>query len=318
MHYFKPLIQFIVKTPSPLAGLGLAIASLGLCWDSVANLNGMGQVTAALIASCIILPLLLKFLFTPSLLKQELQHPVAGSVIPTLPMATMVVANAIALYSLQAGQIISWLAIILHIIFLASFVFYRSKSFNIKQILPSWFIPPIGIVLAIVTHPGGLPTLFANLLLLFGLISYTILLPIILYRLLFSGPLDNGQKPILIILATPASLLLLAYFTVTTQANFFLVGLLLTIAILMTLYAYIAFFKLLRLPFMPSYTAFTFPLVAGAITLFKTQHFLLETGMSMQWAAAIEQLAYVELIIASAMVVYVALRFIQNFKIKTH
>ena len=318
MSYFKSFNQFIANIPSPLAGLALAIASLGLCWDSVANLNGSVQIMAALVASCIILPLLLKFLFNPSLLKQELKHPVASSLIPTLPMAMMVVANAIALFSLQIGQIICWLALILHFFFLASFIFYRSKSFNFKQILPSWFIPPIGLVLAVVTHPGGLPPLFAKQLLLLGLISYAMLLPIILYRLLFSGPLDNNQKPILIILATPASLLLVGYLAITAQPTPLLFGVLLILAILMTLYAYIAFFKLLRLPFMLSYSAFTFPLVVGAIALFKTSHFLLKEGVSAQWIEAIKVLANIELIIASGMVIYVAFRFIQKFHIKAN
>lgn len=303
----------LCKIPSPLSGLALAIASLSLCWENVLHFNNTIQILGALLASLILIPLLLKFLFNPSLLKQDLQHPVAGSMIPTLAMAIMLVANALAFYFLQLAQIISWFAIFLHLYFLCAFIFYRSKSFNFKQILPSWFIPPIGLVLAIVMHPGGLSPFFTHILLVIGLVSYAILLPIVLYRLLFSGSLDNSQKPIITILATPASLLLVAYFASTTQPNELLFGILLGVAVLMTAYVYVAFINLLRLPFSPVYSAFTFPLVVGAIALFKTSQFLLKEGVDIKWVTLTTQLANIELLIASMMVLYVSFRYIQKF-----
>lgn len=300
---------YLCKIPSPLSGLALALASLGLGWESAIHADGLAQILGATLASVILILLFLKFIINPSILNKELQHPIAGSVIPTLPMATMVVANTIGLYNLSVGQAISWLAIILHLCFLIAFVFYRIKNINLKQILPSWFIPPIGLVLATVTHPGGLPAALSNTLLILGLLSYAILLPIILYRLLFLGPLDNNQKPTMAILATPASLLLIVYLTVTTDINMFLFFALMIIAILMTLYVYFAFINLLKLPFSPAYSAFTFPLVVSAIALFKLNAFSLQKGIHIPWI----QLANLELFIATIMVFYVIYRYIIYF-----
>ena len=85
------------------------------------------------------------------------------------------------------------------------------------------------------------------------------------------------------------------------------------VALLMTLFVYFAFIKLLRLPFTPAYSAFTFPLVIGATALFKTTDALLENGFNTQVVQIIERLANVELMIATLMVGYVSLRYIVHF-----
>lgn len=301
---------YLRKIPSPLSGLALALASLGLGWESAINSDGFAQILGATLASFILILLFLKFIINPNILKKELQHPIAGSIIPTLPMATMVVANTIGVYNLNVGQAISWLAIILHSCFLIAFVFYRKKTINLKQVLPSWFIPPIGLVLATVTHPGGLPEVMNNTLLVLGLLSYAVLLPIIVYRLIFLGPLDNNQKPTIAILATPASLLIIVYLTVTTEINMLLFSVLIIIATLMTLYVYFAFMSLLKLPFTPAYSAFTFPLVVSAMALFKSNPLLLQEGSNIPWG----QLANIELYIATIMVTYVTYRYLNYFQ----
>ncbi len=313
IYKFKNINNYLCNIPSALAGLALGISSLGLCWENNVNLQGAGQMFGAIVASCILLPLFFKFLFNPHLLKQDLQHYVGGSVAPTIAMATMVVANNIALYYFQLGQVISLLAIILHLCLLAMFIFYRSKNFKFEHILPSWFIPPIGLVIALIMYPGGISPPLAELILQFGLLSYALLLPVVLYRLLFSEKFCDHEKPILVILATPASLLLAAYFVAATEPSYLMIAILAPLALVMTLFAYFAFIKLLRLPFTPAYSVFTFPLVVGATALFKTSQFLLEDGFNMQVVVIIEQLAYLELVIATLMVIYVSMRYMLYF-----
>lgn len=313
MNNANKINTYLCHVPSALAGLALAIGSLGFCWENVADLHGIGLILGAVVASLMLLPIFLKYLFNLHLLKEDLQHPIAGSVLPTLAMATMVFANNISEYSLPIAQVISWLAIILHLLFFGYFVFYRSRHFIFKQILPSWFIPPIGLALPIITHPGGLPSAFADSFLFLGLISYAVLLPVVVYRLLFSEQLTDNEKPIVVILATPASLLLLSYL-VGTQLSYGLIVVLLVLAILMTFYAYFALIKLLKLPFTPAYSVFTFPLVVGAIALFKMNQFLLKEGFSMLWVDITLQLAQIELMIASAIVLYVTACYVLKYR----
>lgn len=312
-NQFIRLNHYFCNIPTAASGLALAIASLGLSWEHFIPLQGKAQILGASIAACIITLLLLKFIFNPHLFKQDLQHPIAGTVIPTLAMALMVISNSIALYDLQIGQVVSWLAIVLHLYFLGYFIFSRSKAFQFQQILPSWFIPPIGLVLALITHPGGLAPAFIHFIFGLGLLSYAVLLPIVLYRLLFGSVLTDNEKPIIVILATPASLLLLAYLVTTSQPNYLLLGCLFVLALSMTLYIYLVFKSLLRLSYTPAYSAFTFPLVVGAVALMKMSEFLLEKGFATHWVNITEQLANIELAIASAMVLYVTVRYLPHF-----
>jgi len=308
--------QFFKNIPSPLSGLALAVASLGLGWDSLVHLDKVAQISGSLFASLIVIALFLKYIFNPNILKQELTNPVAGSVIPTLSMATMVIANTISIFSFQIGQITSWFAIILHFLFFIYFFYQRVDNFNLKQVLPSWFIPPIGIVLAIVTHPGGLPDILNNGLLYLGFISYALLLPIVLYRLIFLDKLNDNQKPIVTILAAPASLLLVAYLAANHLPNYILLYGLLIIATIMTLTVYFTLSNLLRISFSPTYSAFTFPLVVSAIALIKTSQLLLEKKESNALInIIITQLGIIELIIASAMVIYVIFKYLSVIRL---
>lgn len=94
IYQLKAINSIFCRTPSALAGLALGIASLGLCLENITLLQGIAQPFAALLASCLLLPLFSKFLFNPELLKEDLQHPLSASLSPIIAMATMVVILA--------------------------------------------------------------------------------------------------------------------------------------------------------------------------------------------------------------------------------
>ena len=309
MNRFKTINSYLNKMPIALSGLALAIASLSSIWDNFIGGDGQIQLLGSVVASCILMLLFFKYLFNVELLKRELQHPVAGSVAPTYTMAMMLVANNIATYYFKLGEILSFIAIFIHGYFFLCFVYYRIKDFTFSEMSPSWFIPPIGIVLAVTTFPGGLDIDFAQQLLYFGFISYAILLPLVLYRWFFLGTLSDGEKPFFVILATPPSLLLISYLEITTQANYLFVWGLVMFATLMTFCVYLALVKLVRLPFTPAYSAFTFPLVISAIALFKTKAFLLMEGFPTSLVSFTANFAAVQLVIASLIVGYVCVRY---------
>ncbi|MGS0730467.1 C4-dicarboxylate ABC transporter, partial [Shewanella sp. 0m-11] len=74
----------VSRLPSPMAGLALAIGSLGWAWESMMpSFGGQAQLAGASIASVMLLMLVAKFVLHPKVLMQELTHPVVGSVIPT-------------------------------------------------------------------------------------------------------------------------------------------------------------------------------------------------------------------------------------------
>ena len=303
------------RLPSPIGGLALAIASLGWAWDNILpQYNGLGQTTGTLIASALLSALLGKFLLHPKVLKEELTHPVVGSVIPTFAMALMVVSNTLWHHNPFAGKYLWLIAIGIHLIFLGMFVYYRALDFKLEQMVPSWFVPPIGIIVAAVSFPSDGYHWLATATLMFGMGCYLIMLPLMLYRLIFCPQIPDAAKPTIAILAAPASLSLAGYLTIIEHPSETVVTLLLTIAVLMTSIIYLAFFHLLKLPFSPGYAAFTFPMVIGATALLKTYQWMLTRyGMS-NIAMGVEIIAITELIIASVIVAYVSYKYIDHYR----
>ena len=307
----------LARIPTPVAGLALAIASLGWCLENAAPLAQYAKWTSAWIASLMLLSLALKFIRHPRLLRDDLAHPVVGSVVPTAAMGWMVISHSLGQWNALLGQGLWQLAIAMHTTFLACFIYHRAKDFALHHMVPSWFVPPVGLIVADVAFPGGAMRPLAEAIFYFGLLAYAVMLPAMLYRLIFCQDVPDLAKPTIAILAAPASLSLAGYLTVAEEPSMLLVGLLAGIAVLMTLLIYVAFLHLLRLPFNPGYAAFTFPMVIGATALFKLAHQLRLWGLAPDELAWISQLAQLELVIATLVVGYVSLRYLHHYRPST-
>ncbi|ELR63353.1 Tellurite resistance protein [Photobacterium marinum] len=304
----------VAGAPTPMAGLALGIASLGWCWENAADLNGYGQLTGAAIASLLLMVLLVKFICHPKLLWDDLTHPVVGSVVPTFAMALMVVSKAVGQYFPLTGQALWLVAVALHLVFLLLFAYHRVSEFELHHMVPSWFVPPIGIIVADVSFPGGELHQLAEGLLYFGMVAYAVLLPLMVYRLIFCHEIPDAAKPTIAIMAAPASLSLAGYLTVAVEPSPLVIGLLAGIAVLMTFVIYLAFYRLLRLPFSPGYAAFTFPMVISATALFKAAAWMAGMGLESHYVGQVLMLAKAELFIATLVVGYVALRYLAYYR----
>jgi len=310
----KWIKNVVVGAPTPMAGLALAIASLGWCWENILDSQGYAQWGSAAIASVLLVTLMFKFLFHGHLLRQDLAHPVVGSVVPTFAMGTMVVSNSVHHFFPALGNALWLAAVVLHFVFLVSFLYHRFQNFELHHMVPSWFVPPVGIIVADVSFTGSLllkPV--ADFALMFGLIAYAVMLPMMIYRLMFTHEVPDAAKPTIAIMAAPASLSLAGYLTVSNHPSPVIIGLLFGIAVLMTAIIYLAFFKLMRLPFSPGYAAFTFPMVIGATALFKTASWMESVNVAAEYVEQVRWLAGFELFVATIVVGYVAIRYYFNY-----
>lgn len=308
----KTLNRILSNLPTPVCGLALGIASLGWCWDNFDFLSGKGQFIGAVVASMILLAVLFKFIKQPKSLLNDLKHPVVGSVVPTFTMCTMVISNSLGQWNLYIGDALWLIAVLIHIIFLITFVYHRVQNYSLNHMVPSWFVPPVGLIVADVAFSGSTilePIAIATLS--FGLLMYAIFLPLMIYRILFCHQIPDDAKPTIAILAAPASLSLAGYLTVIDDPSPIVIAVLMGIALLMTLVIYMAFFHLLRLPFSYGYAAFTFPMVIGATALFKISDWMRYINMKPQYVEQIFNLACLELFIATLIVIYVCIRYFQ-------
>lgn len=310
---FKTLHYKVRGLPTPLAGLALGIASLGWCMENALPLGGWWQTAGALIGLILLGFLLIRFAAHRDTLKTDLKHPVVGSIVPTYAMCLMVVSKTAGHWLPEAGVAIWCLAVALHLAALGIFVWNRLKEPSLELMVPSWFVPPIGIVVADVTFPEVAALLpLAKLLFWAGAAAYAVLLPLMIYRLFFLPEVPNGAKPTIAILAAPASLLLAGYLTVEKDPSLLLVALLFGIAVLMTTVIYFAFWRLLRLQFSPGYAAFTFPMAIGATALYKLSNLVAGWPEGLHYAEQIRILAHVELAVAAMVILYVSVLYAKN------
>ena len=301
--------------PTPLAGLALGIASLGWCMENALPLYGWGQTIGAMIGAFCIGFLIIRFLAHADTLWADLKHPVVGSIVPTFAMCLMVISQTVGHWSPTAGIAVWLIAVVLHLAALVVFMVWRLRDPKLEYMVPSWFVPPIGIVVADVTFPGIQAFLpLAQGLFWMGAFAYAILLPLMIYRLFFLPEVPNGAKPTIAILAAPASLLLAGYLTVVPEPSLLLCGLLFGIAILMTVVIYFAFWRLLRLQFSPGYAAFTFPMAIGATALYKLSNLAGSFDADAGYALQLRYLAHFELIVATVVITYVAVLYAKNLR----
>ena len=306
------MIKRVRALPTHVAVLELGISSLGWSMENALALNGWGQLIGAGIAVILLSLLLTRFVFHVDTLITDLRHPVLGSIVPTFAMATMVVSKAVGNYFPTVGEYLWLAAVIVHLLFLCAFIVFRLKERQIEHMVPSWFIPPVGIIVADVACPSPAWFGFAQILLTIGIVSYAVMLPAMIYRFMFYAQVAGAAKPTIAILAAPASLSLAGLLTVVKDPSPLLCAVLLGIAVLMTVVIYLSLFKLLRLPFSPGYAAFTFPLAIGATALYKMSNLVGQYEIGAFYAWELRMLAHVELVIATCIISYVAILFVKH------
>ncbi|MCV5274636.1 C4-dicarboxylate ABC transporter, partial [Escherichia coli] len=118
--------------------------------------------------------------------------------------------------------------------------------FKMSNIVPSWFLYPVGLISSSLAGSQFGHNLFSETLAIMCIGIYFFMLPLVLYRLVFFGSLPRRARPTLAIMAAPVNLSLAAYLVNFPQPDPILTGALAGIAITMTLLIYLCYFRLLR------------------------------------------------------------------------
>lgn len=259
-------MTFIKQIPIPMAGLILAIVSLGN-YMIQQRLPILGT-TFVWIAILLLVLLTIRVFIDFQSIQNDFKNPMIAAVAPTFTMATFGVAvylnSFIALQSL--ASILWYGAIILHLAFIAYFTFHFvfKRDLTIDSLYPSWFITYIGIGVITLTSPS-FNLLIGQIFLVLALINYVVLIPLMLYRVFKTTYNEKPALPLLTILTAPTSLCLAGYITIAETPNFVFVLILFIISQAFYLIALYYLPNVWRLSFYPSFSAFTFPLVITAI-----------------------------------------------------
>lgn len=333
-------LQAYLKTVAlPKAGLTLGILALGNLWANLLPTAAGGWIRwiCGLLALCFFLQIVGKFLWHPQVVfKEDMANPVVAPVSATIYMTLMQFATYLA--ALGSGGtssgatataasggvdwwhaialVVWWFAVVSNLLLMV-WITYRfvckAPGLQIQQVFPTWFVGYIGIVVAAATsgtlgvQAVGRPIFWV------GFVFYLLLFPLVTYRAL-RHPLPEPVRPSLAIYTAPASLILVgyatAYSTASMQPNKWFILVLAILAQVFFVVVLAILPRLLRLPFYPSYSALTFPLVITATGLWQTLQVFSAQGTPLP--AWLEWVQLAETIFATVIVLYVACRFLGN------
>ena len=302
-------MEKIKRVPLAISGVILGMAALGNLLQSYGE--GIRLIFGG-VAFVLLLLLLCKAIFFPQVLKEEFSNPIGAGVTATFPMALM-------LFSVYAKPFIPgiafplWcVAILLQILLLLYFTKTYVLHFEEKNVHTVWYIVYVGIVVASLTSPAYKMQALGQGIFYFGFIALLILLVVVSKRYL-KMPVPEPAKPLMMIYAAPMALCTAGYNQAFAEKNQGFVLFLLAATSVIYLFALVKSISFLKLPFYPSYAAFTFPFVISAIATKQSVMVLGKMGMSL---AFMQPVVLLETIIAAGFTIYACLRFMEHIFLK--
>jgi exfoliative toxin A/B len=296
--------NLIKKIPLPMSGLMLALAATG---NLLSPYGAVYRYAFGIMAAILLVLLAAKAALDPASLIEGFNNPVVASIMPTFSMGMMLLSAYVSGF-LPGAALGIWMAgLLLHMILIVLFTKKYIFSFNIKKVFPSYFIVYVGIVCGSITAPAFGLAVVGRYIFWFGLASYLLLLPVVLYRVIKVKEIPEPALPLNVILTAPSSLCLAGYLNSFPDKSMVAVALLCFLSLFMLIFVISWMPKLLKLKFYPSYSAFTFPLVITAIAMKGANGHLVRGGFE---TGHLAKLISVLEIGSIAMVVYVLARYI--------
>ena len=266
-----------------LAGLAMVWRAAETHWGLDHTVSWLVTHVAAGVFIALILAYAFKWLIDPERVLAELNHPVRINFLPTISINLILLGILMTpwypLLGLDLWRIGTVLQLLLTLIIVNIWLNSERPAASIN---PAWFIPAVGNVLVpVAAAPAGY-AMTAWFFLSIGLFFWGILVTVIFYRLITKPPLEPQMRPTLVVMIAPPAVSFMALMTITnemtvaSQSLFF-------IAIFFVLLLLPQIPGFLRLPYFPSWWAYTFPLAAFTVACyrFSQSHSLLSDAMLM-------------------------------------
>jgi exfoliative toxin A/B len=305
----------IKNVPIPTAGVMLGLVALG----NLLKLHGFPEElrwacgVAALVLGVL---LTLRLILYPRSMKDDFTgNSILASVAATYFMAIMQLCTYTFEFAPLASEVLWFAAVIAHAALIVWFTWYYVIRFQLTDVFPTYFIAYVGIVVASLTAPVFHQELLGQGIFWFGFAAYILLFALVTYRYLhLTTPVP--AKPLFCIYTAPMSLSLAGYLAIVPDRSLWLVLAMQIAAQVLFLVVLSQMPKLLRLPFFPSYAAFTFPFVITAFTLQQTLNYF--AGIGLAYPAILGNIAQLEAAVATAIVLYVVARYVHFFALQFH
>jgi exfoliative toxin A/B len=297
-------MNIIKKVPIPICGVMLGTAALGNLLQSYSE--GV-RYFCGIMAAIFLVLILLKLIMFPGMIKEDMNNPIMASVSGTFSMALMLFSVYLKPFIGQAAFVIWIIAILLHIALIIYFTVKFILKLEMPKVFASYYIVYVGIAVASITAPAYEQLGIGSAAFWFGLIALIILLVLVTIRYVKYPQVPDPAKPLICIYAAPMSLCLAGYVQSVTPKNFTFLMVMFVVATVLYLFSLVQLIGCLKLPFFPSYAAFTFPFVISAIASKQTMACAANMGNPLPW---LQYVVLIETIIAVVLVAYTYIRFV--------
>ncbi|MFC3931422.1 SLAC1 family transporter [Streptococcus dentapri] len=248
---------FLIRLPFAISGLGLALIATGNLFKFISL---PASYLCYFLGILIFLTIFLKLILSWPQTKEDLRSPITASSFATFFMGLQLLSAI-----LHLGTVVWGAAALSFLIYLVWFSWFFALRKDLSLVYPSWVIVYVGIATIAVSGMTYSQQLLSWLSWLLALILYLLVFPAIVLRL-YQFPLKNSQRPLLVILAAPTSLLLVAYLSLEGWQRWLAV-LLLMLSQVIYIWSLYQISCILMQEFSPLWSALTFPLAISATAL---------------------------------------------------
>lgn len=294
------------RIPIAISGLALGIMALSNLFYHL-NLTSIGLFV--FIISCAILSIVtLKWIVYPIMFLKELKNINKFAILPTLPMALMLMVFIVKtefLVETYVLNIVWYVAILLHASFIVIFIgFYAFRNFK-SWPNTSWFVMFVGIGVIGETS-AAFNISIGHLATIVGSIFLILILGYVLFNKTWQN-YNQEQFPMVIIMSAPAALCLNGYILNNSSYSMVYVSIFLVLSQMLFLFTLIFLPKIIQRGFKVSFSALTFPWVTTAASLYNVnQNIYINETITIIGNV----LSIIEIIWAALVVFYVIYKYI--------
>lgn len=265
----------LAHMPVTLFASVMGLGALALAWRRADVIWGIGEwpylallAIASAVYVFVLAAYILKWIRFPKAALAELGHPMRIPFVPTITIATLVLATGLAPVAPTVATVMWWIGAIGHLLATIAVltIWFKRPDIGIDKVTPAWLIPIVGNVVTPLSAGSIANMDVAWFSFGVGLVFWLGILPIILHRLLLvEAPIPPKLLPTLAVMVAPPAISMISWHQLTGDTTGPVIRNLYATAWVMALLvaAQLATFR--KLPFALPFLAFTFP--AGALAV---------------------------------------------------
>ncbi len=263
-----------------------------------------------IIATVVVICYIIKIILYSGVCAGEYKQTVPSSLYAGLTMCMMILGSFYLEIGLPFGKWIWLCAVIIHAIHIIVFTLNNVvMKRNIHTTLPSWFVTYNGIMVACVT--GGAMNMkpLLQVITIYGIIIYLVLIPIMIVRLI-KVPVKGAVYHTMPVVLAPCSLCVVSLINVYPEPNAAILYLMYFCVLASLLFIIIKLPDFFSFDFAPGFAGMTFPMAIGIVATNKMSGYLAAHNME-QASFACNQLSGFQLFLTSMLVGFVLLNFLR-------